>query len=42
MSAKASGTMKWQERWEAIDRGRNLYIFRPKVGLKYNICIVQK
>ena len=34
MAAKASGIMKWQERWEASDRGRNLYTFRPKVGHK--------
>ena len=34
LAAKESGLMKWQERWEASDRGRNLYTFRPKVGHK--------
>ena len=34
LAAKESGIMKWQERWEASERGRNLYTFRPKVGHK--------
>ena len=34
LAAKESGIMKWQERWEASERGRNLYTFRSKVGHK--------
>ena len=34
LAAIAPGNIRWQERWEASDRGRNLYTFRPKMGLK--------
>ena len=38
MDAKVSGHIKWQERSETKDRGRNLYTFRPDVGHPSFIC----
>lgn len=33
-AARESGTKKWQEMWEKSERGRNLYMYRPKVNHK--------
>ena len=37
LAAKESGIMKWQEKWEASDRGRNLYTLRWDI--KFNIYL---
>lgn len=33
LAAKKSGLRKWQDRWEKSERGRDLYQFRPSVGV---------
>lgn len=35
-AAKASGRIKWQERWNMSEGGRSLFQYRPVVGYKVN------
>lgn len=34
LAVKKSGLMKWQDRWDRSERGRHLFQYRPKVGVK--------